>query len=285
MKAPFAYFGGKSGMAAEVVALLPPHRVYLEPFFGSGAVLFAKPSATHEIVNDVDGAVATFFRVLRERPDELADACGLSPHCRDEFVAAADLNEDLDDLELARRFWVRVNQSFAKTAGVKTGWSVTTARTQSVPATALSRIGRFAGCAERLMDVTIENCDALGLIERLATADSAIYVDPPYLNSTRSGKGASKRADYRSEFNADDEHRALAEVLNACPGSVILSGYPAPLYDSLYRDWHRIDRAVTAFSSNALTNGREGRTEVIWLNYDPPTPDQGTLIDLVGVSA
>jgi site-specific DNA-adenine methylase len=57
MKAPFTYYGGKAGMAHRLIALFPPHRVYMEPFFGSGAVLFAKEPVAHEIVNDLDHAV------------------------------------------------------------------------------------------------------------------------------------------------------------------------------------------------------------------------------------
>lgn len=49
------YPGAKWGMAAQIVALMPPHRSYLEPFFGSGAVLFNKPRSAIETVNDIDG--------------------------------------------------------------------------------------------------------------------------------------------------------------------------------------------------------------------------------------
>jgi site-specific DNA-adenine methylase len=139
VKAPFAYYGGKTGMARRLVAMLPPHRTYIEPFFGSGAVLFAKPPATHEIINDVDHNVVTFFRVLRDRTDELVDACALTPHAREEY-AAADLGEDLDEVERARRFWVRVNQSFSHAAGPRSGWSITTSLAEvlhSTPAAVL----------------------------------------------------------------------------------------------------------------------------------------------------
>jgi hypothetical protein len=113
MRPPFAYYGGKQGMAELIVSLLPAHRVYIEPFFGSGAVFFAKPPAVIEIINDVDRGVITFFRVLRERPAELERVCALTPHARAEYEAA-ELGEDLDDLEVARRFWVKVNQSFRR---------------------------------------------------------------------------------------------------------------------------------------------------------------------------
>lgn len=268
MKSAFAYFGGKTGMAPRIAALMPAHRVYIEPYFGSGAVLFAKEPSRFEIVNDIDHALATFWRVLRTRHDELAYVCALSPHSREEFSAAV-LDDQLDDLELARRFWVRVNQSFAKTAGRKTGWSITTARSATIPSSIASRLGRFADVAQRLAPVTIEQCDGPSLIQRLGmTTDTVIYADPPYLASTRvlrSGNGG----DYRHDAGRADHHERLAEVLNHTPASVILSGYPSPMYDSLYAGWNRLDLSVTAFSSNMATPNRTKRTECLWCNFEP----------------
>lgn len=265
MRPPFAYYGGKVGMSARIVAMLPPHRVYLEPFFGSGAVFFAKSPARHEIINDADRNIVNFFKVLREQPEELERICALTPHARAEYDAA-DLMDELDELERARRFWVRVNQSFAKTASTQTGWSVTTARTQSVPEGVRSRIRRFAAVAERLAGVTIEQCDAADLIERLATPDTAIYVDPPYLATTRSNRFDRRPTDYGVDMGMDADHRRLAEVLHATSGAVLLSGYHSPLYDELYGEWDRVEVNVTAHSSNAVTAGRTGRVEVIWSN-------------------
>lgn len=265
MRPPFAYYGGKGGMAARIVGLLPPHRVYIEPFAGSLAVLFAKQPSTHEIVNDIDGGVVTFFRVLRERREDLEEVCRLTPHARGEY-RAAELSEDLDELELARRFWVRVNQSFAKTAGVQTGWSVTTARTQSIPNSVRGRIDRFEECAQRLMGVTIECCDGPGLIERLATPDTCIYADPPYLAETRRGRDRQRPGDYLHDMGLAEDHVRLAEVLHKTPAAVVLSGYPSDLYEDLYGDWPRIEVATTVHSSNAATAGRGKRTEVLWSN-------------------
>lgn len=277
MKPPFAYFGGKTGMARSIVSMMPTHRVYMEPFFGSGAVLFAKTPATHEIVNDLDGDIVTFFRVLREQPEQLELACSLTPHARDEFSAAYTPGEHPeDDLERARRLWVRINQSFAKTAGNRTGWSNTTARTQSIPMSIRGRIARFADCAERLSRVTIENCDAAGLVERLATADTVIYADPPYLAASRVARTGGAN-DYAHDMGSEDEHRRLAKVLNETPATVLLSGYPSPLYDELYEGWEFFDTACRAHSSNAATNKRGSRTERIWSNR--PISLAGKLFD------
>lgn len=265
MRAPFAYYGGKMGMAQLIVSLLPAHDTYIEPFFGSGAVFFAKPPVTHEILNDLDGGIVTFFRVLRERPAELEEACRLTPYARAEFDAAI-MTPDLDDLERARRFWVRVNQSFAKTAGTQTGWSITTGRTQAPPRSVQGRIHRFRSCAQRLVTVSIECCDAATLVARLATPTTVVYVDPPYLAATRRGRDRQRPADYLHDMGTPEEHERLAEVLHATPATVVLSGYPSPLYERLYKDWPRIETAVMAHSSNSVTAARGQRVEVLWSN-------------------
>ena len=82
MKTLLNYPGAKWGMAKEIVALMPKHRSYLEPFFGSGAVLFNKPPSAIEPVNDIDGDIVNFFKVLRDNADELASAIALTPTWR-----------------------------------------------------------------------------------------------------------------------------------------------------------------------------------------------------------
>src|SRR5690606_27445667 len=101
---PFAYYGGKTTLADKIVQLLPEHDHYVEPFAGSLAVLLAKPRSAMETVNDLDGDLMTFWRVLRDRPEDLARVCSLTPHSRAEHQAAYDLGV-ADDLERARRVW------------------------------------------------------------------------------------------------------------------------------------------------------------------------------------
>lgn len=118
---PFAYFGGKTTAARRIVSHLPAHLHYVEPFAGSLAVLLAKPRSRMETVNDLDRAIVTFWRVLRERPDELARACQLTPHSRAEWEDCKDVEASTDDLETARRLWVRLSQSRTGRL-VRAGW-------------------------------------------------------------------------------------------------------------------------------------------------------------------
>ena len=272
MRPAFAYYGGKTGMARRICDLMPPHRVYIEPFAGSLAVLLARHQpALHEIVNDRDDRVVTFFRALREQPAELEALCRLTPYSRTEYKRGITEPPTGELLEDARRFWVLINQSFAKSTRGSSGWSVTTGRSQAAPVTVQSRLARFHAVAERLLRVSIENRDAVDLVDlvdRLATDDTLIYADPPYVSSTRrNGRGWGGR-DYAHEFT-DDDHERLAAALNATPAKVILSGYPSDLYNALYPGWVMRTYATTARSSNLRAQGRSRRVEALWFNYEP----------------
>ena len=74
-KPPFVYFGGKSAVADVVWQALGDVPNYVEPFFGSGAVLFLRPGgAGHiETVNDEDGMLANFWRALQRDPESVAE--------------------------------------------------------------------------------------------------------------------------------------------------------------------------------------------------------------------
>jgi DNA adenine methylase len=78
LKAPFPYFGGKAKIAPIVWAALGNPRHYIEPFFGSGAVLLNRPDYSPnmiETVNDKDGFVANVWRAIQFSPDETARWC------------------------------------------------------------------------------------------------------------------------------------------------------------------------------------------------------------------
>jgi DNA adenine methylase len=73
LRAPFPWFGGKWWIAADVWERFGDVPNYVEPFFGSGAMLLARPRPGRtETANDADGFVANFWRALQSEPDEVA---------------------------------------------------------------------------------------------------------------------------------------------------------------------------------------------------------------------
>lgn len=79
LKAPFPYFGGKSAISHHVWNALGDVKHYIEPFFGSGAVLLLRPDYRQgehvETVCDADGYVCNVWRALQLSPDEVANVC------------------------------------------------------------------------------------------------------------------------------------------------------------------------------------------------------------------
>ena len=105
LKAPFPYFGGKSKIAPMVWERFGRVSNFVEPFFGSGAVLLGCPWPGHtETVNDADGLLANFWRALRADPDAVAEyadypVCELDLHARHRWLVAqrADVERLLAD--------------------------------------------------------------------------------------------------------------------------------------------------------------------------------------------
>lgn len=261
MKPPFPYYGGKQMLADRIIRLLPRHDCYVEPYAGSLSVLLAKPRVKLETVNDLDGDLVNFWQVLRTRTDELAEACGLTPHSRAEHVAAkaALKRPAADELERARQTWVLLTQGRSGKRG-STGWRYyvdPSATTFSMPQYLEAYVERFGPSVGRLHGVSLECRPALEVIGKYGKHPEALlYVDPPYVRSTRKGTG------YRHEMT-DDDHRAMAAALRTTQAAVVVSGYSCDLYDlELFPDWHRLEMAA------GTGNGGEwrDRTEVLWSN-------------------
>ncbi|SFD13441.1 DNA adenine methylase [Streptomyces aidingensis] len=271
MKPPVPYFGSKARVADWIASLLPPHRHYVEPYAGGLSVLLAKTPSVMETANDLDHELVTFWRVLRDRPAELLRACMLTPHSRAELAAAHEPAPPGDDLELARRIWCRLAQGRAGTLR-NTGWRHyidPAGSATGMPGYMAAYRDRLAAAAERLAAVSLECLPALEIIRKYGAAENVLlYVDPPYLGSTRPW------SNYRCEMRGEGEHRELAAALAGCSAAVVLSGYDSPLYAELYAGWHRAERRT--MTGNA-TRGDKGRVEVLWSNRPLTVPEPAAL--------
>jgi DNA adenine methylase len=273
MRPPTNYYGAKTRLAPWIAGLLPTHRTYVEPFAGSAAVLFAKPPSPTEILNDLDGQVVNFFTVLREQPDQLARSLRLTPYARAEYqqLAACDDDPHAGDLERARRWFVRVNQSISHLAGRgrPSGWAAAYNTNGADHAHKFAALAdRLEVCAQRLRRVHLEQRPAVEVIAKYAKpgADAVLYCDPPYLAAVRSARTKRHGGDYAVEYATGAEHRALAEVLHATPAAVLLSGYPSALYEQLYAGWWRVERTITRPTSNTAGGRGAAAVEVVWSN-------------------
>ncbi len=260
----FGWYGGKYSHLDWLLPLLPPAHHYCEPFGGSAAVLLNREPAPVETYNDIDGEVVNFFRVLRDQPDELIRRIALTPFARKELEIACQNEDDLDDIERARRFYVRARQTrtgLAQTASPGR-WAYCIATSRAGMGGAVSRwfggIEELFYIADRLLRVQIENLPAEEVIRKYDSEQTLFYCDPPYVHETRGDTKA-----YAFEMT-DAEHIRLAEILHNVRAKVAISGYRCDLMESLYKDWY-----LTEAPPKICHSVKEVRREVLWTNYDP----------------
>jgi DNA adenine methylase len=262
----FGWYGGKFNHLNWLLPLLPEATHYCEPFAGSAAVLLNRAPSLVETYNDIDGEVVNFFRVLRDRQEELIQAIGLTPFSREELrIAAEEPTHNLAELERARRFFVRARQvrtGLAQTASAGR-WAHCKLTSRAGMAGAVSRwLGSVEGLSEivqRLLRVQIENAPAIEVIQRYDSEETLFYCDPPYPHDSRGDANA-----YRYEMS-DRDHEKLAAILRTVKGKVALSGYHCNLLDQLYKDWN-----CTEAPSKQCLSVKQPRTEVLWTNYEVP---------------
>lgn len=258
MKAIIKYPGSKWSLANWIISFFPEHHSYLEPFFGSGAVLFNKSRSNIETVNDMDDNVVNLFECIRSDPERLANAIYLTPYAREVYEKAFQENPE-DPFERALNFYIRLNMGHGfRTNGEKVGWkNDVQGRERSYASQDWCKLPeRIMQVAERLRGVQIDNRPAVELIERFNYENVLIYCDPPYMLKTRHGK------QYRCEMSTE-EHALLLSLLLKHKGPVIISGYETELYNKMLTDWNR-------YETTAYNQVGSKKREVIWMNYDPP---------------
>lgn len=266
-KIAFGWYGGKFSHLDFLLPNLPNDATHFcDVFGGSAAVLINREPAPVETYNDLDSELVNFFATLRDKEggQRLMKEISLTPFSREELAQACTPEDGLDNVERARRFYVRARQTRTGLAQTSSQgrWAHCILTSRSSMSGAVSRwIGAIEGLPpiiDRLMRVQIDNAPALEVIQRYDTHDTLFYLDPPYVHDSRGDKHA-----YYGEMS-DGEHIELANLLHNIKGRAAISGYRSELYDSLFADWYRIDAPEKICHSV-----RQPRQESLWVNYEP----------------
>jgi DNA adenine methylase len=262
------YPGSKWSMTDWIINFFPEHHSYLEPYFGSGAVLFNKPRSNIETINDKDGNVINLFYWIRKDPERLAREIYFTPYARQVYDEAF-IEIPKDDFERAVNFYIRLNMGHGfRTTGEKVGWkNDVQGREKAYASQDWCKLpDKIILAAERLRGVQLENKKALDVIQRFNSPKVLIYCDPPYMLESRHGK------QYRCEMT-DEEHEELLDILLNHKGKILISGYDTKLYQRKLTGWYQ--ERTTAYSQ--VSSKKE---EILWMNYKPLK--QMDLLEFIG---
>lgn len=209
------YIGGKRNLANRIVRIIEQvdHQLYAEPFVGMGGIFLRRrmrPKA--EVINDVSGDVATFFRVLQEHYPYLLDMLRFRVSSRAEFERLKALpSERLTDLQRAARFLYLQRLAFGgKVKGRVFGVDATQGARFNI--TKLEPV--LADIHDRLAGVVIEQLNYAVFIDRYDRAGALFYLDPPYWGC---------ETDYGQDVFGREDFERLAAQLAGIKGKFLLS--------------------------------------------------------------
>jgi len=255
---PIPWPGGKRLLLKRLVALLPEHETYIEPFCGGAGLLFAKQPAAVEVINDLDSELINFYQSMAYRPMELLDGFRWMLHSRKWFD---DLRNsppsELDPIQRAVRFFYLRKSSFG---GIGKTFGTSKKRNQANYLLHVNDV--IAAAHQRLKGVTIEQLDFAECIRRFDHEGAVIYCDPPY-------RGKDKFYACRM---ADADYRRLRDALAEARGKWLVSHSDDEFIRELFKDF-RITKVKTSYSMAGGKN-RESiarpRHELLISNYELP---------------
>ncbi len=250
----FKWRGGKSKLASKIIPYFPEHKCYVEPFFGSGAMFFARTErAKIECVNDLNGEIANFFRVVREQADEFCERLPLYPHSRDDFNYLKGLDvEALSPLDRALRFYIVQTGSFS-------GGGATFANhgaTRKHPSVRYETL-KIKRICEALEGATIENRPYEKLLPLYDKPDTFFYLDPPYHKTHND--------EYKVGGFPTENYEYIARFMKTQKGKTALSINDHPFIRDLFKDFRIV---VLPIKYSCKKGEATPRIELLVLNYD-----------------
>jgi DNA adenine methylase len=245
---------GKKRLAKKLAAMVPTHKVYVEPFVGSGAVLFEKEPSEVEVINDIDPEIAEAFGLLKKLNPDKVDLLRSMSWVGDEARFKRILNmKPATDVEKLYRFLYVTHFSYGKLRG-----SSFSPVSQGVEARTIDRIEAFA---PRLKGVEVYAKDYAEVVERYDSPETFFFFDPPY-------------AGYNVNVGESDfDEERFFKILQGLQGQFLLTyGIRGILPKLLKGSRFKVQRIRTPRSIGAMrgAGGPSVLTQLLVSNYTLP---------------
>lgn len=266
MRTPITYYGGKQQLVSTILPMIPSHRIYCEPYFGGGAVFFAKGKSYLEVINDIDDRIVTFYEVCQDEAlfAKLQMKVQNTLDAEREFLKADKIwrhvGQDTDKVDVAWAVWLQCNMGFGGTPLGGWKWDNGTSGSHAGIVMDNYRNQFTQKVHDRLKHVQISCRDALKVIAQRDTADTFFFLDPPYPGCVQK---------HYSGFTFDDfEH--LLELLSTIKGKFILCNFDSPmLADYVQRmGWKTSIKDMPLRVANRITGGVKRKHEMLVYNYN-----------------
>jgi site-specific DNA-adenine methylase len=164
---------GKKHLAPRLVKLIPPHKTYVEPFAGSGAVFFEKPPSEKEVLGDADPDIAFAYKALVGLTD--AELAALK---KKDWTGSRTLFRAMQEAkprtkaEKLYRFLYLSHFAYGKLRGKSYNPNA-----EGIAARTIDRIEKHR---DRLRNVTVRSAHYADVVKEFDGKDTFFFLDPPY---------------------------------------------------------------------------------------------------------
>lgn len=247
--------GNKSKIAAEIQKHFPPHKIYIEPFFGAGGMFFNKPKAKYNIVNDLDSDVFNLFQVVMNQKEELEKAFYMMP-IHSDLLEYWKKNQESEPIKKALRFLFLSNLTWlGKPNTIKFGAS---GGYQHIKQNFKEEL---TDTFDLIYDVQFANFDFIKFLTSVSfddrngkgeTSNTLIYADPPYLGTDDNYSHSF------TEQNSTDLFNSLQE--SGCKFAMSEFDHPFILDQAKQRN-------LNVITIGERQNLKNRRTEILVTNY------------------
>jgi len=219
-------------MLSLILPKIPSHTLYVEPFFGGGAVFWGKEPSEMEVVNDINHRLIEFYKVLKYDYEEIANLVdetfhsrALHAHSKKEYQSQAEAITK--PIACAWAVWTQAYQSFSSMIGATFAYD----RKGSVARRLYNKKNAFTEAyKDRLKKVTIECFDAIKVMKTYDTPNTFFYIDPPYVSSDQGHYEGYSESDFTD----------LLDFCATMQGKFLMSSYPEQILLDYIRkhNWH-----------------------------------------------
>ena len=250
-KITYKQYGGKASIAKWIVSHFPEHKVYLEPFCGSCAVLFTKEPSFIEIINDLDDRIVNMFETIRSEPQQLAALLWATPYSSKNWREV----KNYEKLEDARLLMAQGTQFYCGNGNTST-WAIDKCSAPHKPKSEVwaDWFLRILPAANRLRNVQILHEDAIKAIQRVyKQEDALIYVDPPYYK-------------HEKEYRFQVDYQQMVKTLNDSNAKVVVSEYEDA--ESFFVGWRKEVKMTAGRARTGAHNTKaKSKTEILFFNF------------------
>lgn len=258
MKTPVTYYGGKQRMIPFILPLIPAHKKYVEAFAGGAAVFFAKRPSAVEILNDKNGNVANFYRVMKTDFNRLTSAIEATLHCEHTYKEARKIYRNPGDFTPLRRawaFWVGSAMSFGGMLFTSFQIACNSADKGNPGRSTQNKKNYFRRTAGRLDGTMILEKDALSVLRKFNQVDTFAYLDPPYIGVNQGHYKGYSEQDFIN----------LLDTCSSFKGKFLLSSYES----DILKEYTERERWTTKRIDQRLgvKGNKQRKIEVLTSNY------------------